>query len=122
MIFVHSDLHFFFLTQPGGHIVLSTISRTPLSRFLAITLAESGLPIIGIVPPGTHTYEKFIKPEQIANYFRGELGWARSFERSELESRGSFYEPFSGRWALFPREAKWGQLCNYFLGVKKPLC
>ncbi|KAG0144806.1 hypothetical protein CROQUDRAFT_672136 [Cronartium quercuum f. sp. fusiforme G11] len=109
------------LTKPGGHVALSTISRTPLARFLTITLAESGLPLIGMVPPGTHTYDKFIKPEQLTEFFRSELGWARSLERSELETRGSFYEPFTGNWVLFPREAKWGEWVSYFFGVKKPL-
>jgi len=109
------------LTKPGGHIILSTISRTPLSRLLTITLAESNLPIIGVVPPGTHTYSKFVKPEELTDFFRGQLGWATSHERSDLEIRGSIYDPLAARWKLFPRDAFWGSWCNYFFGVKKPL-
>lgn len=109
------------LTKPGGHLILSTISRTPLARLLTIHLAESNLPLIGLVPPGTHTYEKFVKPEELTDFFRNKLGWAKSFERSELETRGSFYEPFTGHWNLFPREFHLGELVNYFFGVKKPL-
>ncbi|WAQ82496.1 hypothetical protein PtA15_2A813 [Puccinia triticina] len=109
------------LTKPGGHIILSTISRTPLSKFLTITVAESNLPIVGIVPPGTHTYNKFIKPEELTEFFRGQLGWATSYERSDLETRGCTYDPLAARWKLFPRDAFWGQWCNYFFGVKKPL-
>ncbi|PLW17522.1 hypothetical protein PCANC_07995 [Puccinia coronata f. sp. avenae] len=109
------------LTKPGGHIILSTISRTPLSKLITITLAESNLPIIGIVPPGTHTYSKFIKPDELTDFFRGKLGWATSLERSDLEIRGSIYDPLAARWKLFPRDAFWGGWCNYFFGVKKPL-
>ncbi|EGG07007.1 uncharacterized protein MELLADRAFT_71815 [Melampsora larici-populina 98AG31] len=109
------------LTKPGGHLILSTISRTPLARLLTIYLAESNLPFIGLVPPGTHTYEKFVKPEELTDFFRNRLGWAKSFERSELETRGSFYEPLTGHWNLFPREFVLGELVNYFFGVKKPL-
>ncbi|MBW0492147.1 hypothetical protein O181_031862 [Austropuccinia psidii MF-1] len=109
------------LTKPGGHIVLSTISRTSLSRFLTITLAESNLPFIGIVPPGTHTYEKYIKPSELVHLFRDQLGWAQSYERSELEVRGCIYDPLGAKWRLFPRDAFWGEWCNYFFGVKKPL-
>ncbi|KAA1126539.1 Hexaprenyldihydroxybenzoate methyltransferase, mitochondrial [Puccinia graminis f. sp. tritici] len=109
------------LTKPGGQIILSTISRTPLSRLLTITLAESNLPIVGIVPPGTHTYNKFIKPDELTEFFRGQLGWATSHERSDLEVRGCTYDPLASRWKLFPRDAFWAEWCNYFFGVKKPL-
>ncbi|KAH9462340.1 hypothetical protein MJO28_002876 [Puccinia striiformis f. sp. tritici] len=113
------------LTKPGGHIILSTISRTPLSRFLTITLAESQLPIIGIVPAGTHTYNKYIKPDELVEFFRGhdhhQLGWAQSHERSDLEVRGCFYDPLASKWILFNRDAFYAEWCNYFFGVKKPL-
>lgn len=109
------------LTKPGGHIVLSTISRTPVSRLLAITLAESGLPLIGIVPAGTHTYSKFIKPQELVDFFRQQLGWAQSHERSDLEIRGCLYNPLTSTWKLLPRDALSEGWCNYFLGVRKPL-
>ena len=124
-------------------MILSTISRTFLSQLLTITLAETSIPIpplpfssssssssswrrIGpIVPPGTHHFNKFIKPEELVSFFRDDLKWAsgkgKGMERSEVETRGVVYEPWKGSWRLMPRGAKWGELCNYYFGAKKPL-
>jgi cyclopropane fatty-acyl-phospholipid synthase-like methyltransferase len=47
------------LTKPGGGVVISTISRTPRSYALAIVAAEY---VLGLVPRGTHQWERFITP------------------------------------------------------------
>ena len=47
---------------PGGLMILSTPNRTALSRLMTITLAEG----FGRIPRGTHDYDKFIGPEQMA--------------------------------------------------------
>ena len=47
---------------PGGLLILSTPNRTPLSRLAMITLGEG----TGRIPKGTHDWNKFITPEELA--------------------------------------------------------
>jgi len=49
-------------TSPGGLVIITTPHRTPLSRFLVITIAEK---VLKIVPKGSHHYNKFVKPEEV---------------------------------------------------------
>ncbi len=46
----------------NGIIIISTINRNILSKYLAIYFAEN---ILKWVPKGTHNYKKFIKPSEI---------------------------------------------------------
>ena len=48
--------------NPKGILIMSTINRNLLSKFLTIDLAENYLKWI---PNNTHTYHKFIKPEEL---------------------------------------------------------
>lgn len=50
--------------NPNGILIMSTINRNLLSKFLAIDLAENYLKWI---PTNTHTYNKFIKPKELEN-------------------------------------------------------
>ena len=52
---------------PGGLLILSTPNRTGWSRLLTITLAEG----FGRIPKGTHEYDQFIPPEQMAGLLDG---------------------------------------------------
>ena len=47
---------------PGGLMVLSTPNRTAKSRLLMVEAAER----IGMVPRGTHHWEDFVTPEELA--------------------------------------------------------
>lgn len=124
------------LVKPGGHLFLSTISRTPLSYFLTIFAAEK---VLRMVEPGTHTHEKFVKPSELLDFFSKPLGSASltpsaglterpwisrlydgSPTRREAEVRGLVYLPWKGEWFLAPRGA-WGSTeCNYVFWVRKP--
>jgi len=121
------------LLKPGGHLFLSTISRTPLAYALTILLAED---ILRKVTSGTHTYSKFIKPMELVKFFRqyrsaGKVDhparsvspWISSstyLPRLQAELRGLIYNPFQARWILAPRDT-WGALeCNYLFWVRKP--
>ncbi len=46
---------------PGGLMILSTPNRTVLSRILLVEGAER----IGMVPRGTHDWDKFLKPDEL---------------------------------------------------------
>jgi len=133
------------LLKPGGHLFLSTISRTPLAYALTILLAED---VLRQVSKGTHTYSKYIKPAELVQFFRdyrsSQANHQESRENSsctpplsrpwistqatsnylprlEAELRGLIYNPLQARWHLAPRDA-WGALeCNYIFWVRKPM-
>ena len=56
------------LLHPGGKLFLSTINKNPRSWITAIVGAEY---IFNILPKGTHEFDKFIKPSEIASFIRG---------------------------------------------------
>lgn len=55
------------LTRPGGSLFFSTINRNPLSWATAIVGAEY---IFNALPRGTHSYEKLIRPSELAEWIR----------------------------------------------------
>ncbi|MCZ4343181.1 bifunctional 2-polyprenyl-6-hydroxyphenol methylase/3-demethylubiquinol 3-O-methyltransferase UbiG [Sphingomonadaceae bacterium G21617-S1] len=50
------------LLAPGGIMILSTPNRTPLSKLALITVGEG----LGMVPKGTHDWQKFLNPDELA--------------------------------------------------------
>ncbi|CAI5476922.1 unnamed protein product [Closterium sp. Yama58-4] len=76
--------------NPGGMLFLSTINRTARSFALAIAAAEY---ILSIVPRGTHDWNKFITPLELALMLR-----RTNFQLAE--TRGMVYDPISNRWNL----------------------
>ena len=73
------------LLKPDGHLFLSTINRNPRSWITAIVGAEY---IFKLLPKGTHEFDKFIKPSELASY-------VRNANASLIESKGMFYNPIS---------------------------
>ena len=73
------------LLKPNGHLFLSTINRNPRSWITAIVGAEY---IFKLLPKGTHEFDKFIKPSEIASY-------VRNASASLIESKGMFYNPIT---------------------------
>ena len=45
-------------------MVVTTINKTQLSYLLAIVAAEY---VLGLVPQGTHEWEKFVEPKKLKN-------------------------------------------------------
>jgi 2-polyprenyl-6-hydroxyphenyl methylase / 3-demethylubiquinone-9 3-methyltransferase len=54
------------LLAPGGLMVLSTPNRTPLSKIALINIGET----VGGIPPGTHDWDKFLTPDELAAHIR----------------------------------------------------
>ena len=73
------------LLKPDGHLFLSTINRNPRSWITAIVGAEY---IFKLLPKGTHEFDKFIKPSELASY-------VRNANAHLIESKGMFYNPIS---------------------------
>ncbi|XP_030742723.1 ubiquinone biosynthesis O-methyltransferase, mitochondrial [Echinops telfairi] len=74
--------------KPGGSLFITTINKTQLSYALGIVFAEQ---IAGLVPKGTHTWEKFVSPEKLESILE-------SNGLSVQTVAGMFYNPFSGYW------------------------
>lgn len=52
-----------FELQLGGSLFITTPNRTPVSWLGGIVIAEN---VLKIVPRGTHSYSKFIKPAELS--------------------------------------------------------
>ncbi len=94
------------LVRPGGHVFLSTINRTPRAYLRAVIGAEY---VLRLLPTGTHTYEKFIRPSELS-------AWARSAGLSTVDVAGLDYDPFS-RTARIVTDAR----VNYLMHLAKPV-
>lgn len=55
------------LVKPGGDVYFSTINRNPKAWLMAIVGAEY---VLGLLPKGTHEYNKLIKPSELSEYAR----------------------------------------------------
>jgi 2-polyprenyl-6-hydroxyphenyl methylase/3-demethylubiquinone-9 3-methyltransferase len=55
------------LVKPGGWVFFSTLNRNLKSYLFAIIGAEY---VFNLLPHGTHNYEKFIKPSELAQFCR----------------------------------------------------
>ncbi|KKY28902.1 putative hexaprenyldihydroxybenzoate mitochondrial precursor [Phaeomoniella chlamydospora] len=100
--------------KPGGWFICSTISRHPMSFLTTKLIAE--MPVFGLVPPGTHTWSQYIKPEELQNWFYEREENKGTFEAGRC--KGVMYVPGVG-WKWTPEGwglEGWG---NYFWGVKK---
>lgn len=78
------------LVKPGGKVFFSTINRNPKSYLFAIVGAEY---ILSLLPRGTHDYDKFIKPSELAT-------WARESGLQLNDQIGMGYNPLSKRYYL----------------------
>jgi len=73
------------LVKPGGRVFLSTLNRTLKAYLFAVVGAEY---VLNLIPRGTHTYERFIRPSELARWSR-----AAGFELEDLS--GLAYDPFA---------------------------
>ncbi len=104
---------------PGGWLIGSTIARSPLSFLTTKLIAEA--PVVGVVPPGTHDWNKYINPEELARWFEkrnhsekgSEAG--RDERWGEMKTQGVIYLPGLG-WKMTDGTEGWG---NYFFGVQR---
>ncbi len=93
------------LCKPGGHIFFSTLNRNPKSYLFAIIGAEY---ILQLLPKGTHQYEKFIKPSELAQFTR-----AAGLE--VLQLKGMTYNPITQIYRLGSDTD-----VNYMMATRKP--
>lgn len=93
------------LARPGGKLFFSTINRSPMAWSMAIVGAEY---VLGLLPRGTHRYDRLIRPSELAGFVRAAGGRVMKIE-------GVTYNPFSRTVTIGgpPR-------VNYLLSAQKP--
>jgi 2-polyprenyl-6-hydroxyphenyl methylase / 3-demethylubiquinone-9 3-methyltransferase len=92
--------------RPGGAVVFSTINRNPKSFALAIVGAEY---LLGLIPRGTHHYEKFIRPSELTQ-------WCREAGLEPERLCGLRFNPLLKTAALAERDLD----VNYLLHCRRP--
>jgi 2-polyprenyl-6-hydroxyphenyl methylase / 3-demethylubiquinone-9 3-methyltransferase len=92
------------LVKPDGWVFFSTLNRNPKSFVFAIVGAEY---VLRLLPRGTHSYEKFIKPSELARY-------ARDAGLQLQGSRGMEYNPITKRYWLSQNTS-----VNYLFACRK---
>jgi 2-polyprenyl-6-hydroxyphenyl methylase/3-demethylubiquinone-9 3-methyltransferase len=78
------------LVRPAGQVFFSTINRNPKSYLFAVVGAEY---VLGLLPKGTHDYQRFIKPSELAR-------WSRAAGLRVDELIGMTYNPVTRRYRL----------------------
>lgn len=78
------------LVKPGGWVFFSTLNRNAKSFLFAIVGAEY---VLNLLPRGTHTYDKMIRPSELARY-------VRAADLTLTHSRGLEYNPLTRRYWL----------------------
>ncbi|MES2141595.1 MAG: bifunctional 2-polyprenyl-6-hydroxyphenol methylase/3-demethylubiquinol 3-O-methyltransferase UbiG [Pseudomonadota bacterium] len=73
------------LVKPNGWLFFSTINRNPYAYLTAIVGAEY---LLKLLPKGTHQYEKFIRPSELASA-------ARKISLSLQKLQGIHYNPLT---------------------------
>lgn len=94
------------MAKPGAALYFSTINRNLKAYAFAIVGAEH---ILRLLPAGTHEYEKFIKPSELA-------GWIRDAGLLLRDQIGLSYNPLTKTYRLNPRDVS----VNYMVHAVKP--
>lgn len=82
------------LLKPGGHAFFSTINRTPRAFLFAIIGGEY---ILHLLPKGTHTYEKLIRPNELKK-------WTQENDLEFRRLSSLIYNPFNGKFKVAEKE------------------
>jgi 2-polyprenyl-6-hydroxyphenyl methylase/3-demethylubiquinone-9 3-methyltransferase len=93
------------LAKPGGVVIISTINRNAKAYALAVVAAEY---VLGLLPKGTHDYEKFLTPAEVASF-------ARAAGLAPAAITGMAYNPFSKSFRLVPDTG-----VNYMMAFRRP--
>ncbi len=90
--------------KPDGLLIMSTINRTAKSFALGIVAAEY---ILRWVPRGTHKWDKFVKPSEIANH-------ARKHGLSPHNVTGLIFNPINNEFQLSKNDLA----VNYLIALR----
>lgn len=95
------------LVRPGGALVMTTINRTAKAYAFAIVGAEY---VLRMLPRGTHKWQKFVKPSEMAEGFRNHGLDVR-------DTSGMIMNPFRRAWQISDQDLD----VNYLMVGTKPV-
>lgn len=95
------------LVAPGGAVYFSTLNRTAQAYGLAVLGAEY---LLKLLPKGTHDYQRFIRPSELAS-------WCREAGLIVRDISGLAYNPITQAFRLSGRDVE----VNYLVYCQKPL-
>ena len=90
--------------KSNGVLIISTINKNLISKFLAIDLAEN---FLNWIPQNTHNYHKFIRPKEL-EFFLNQNNF------KNISFRGLQYNPFKRKWML-SENTNVNYFCSCFL-------
>jgi 2-polyprenyl-6-hydroxyphenyl methylase/3-demethylubiquinone-9 3-methyltransferase len=93
------------MVKPGGHVFFSTINRNPKAYAFAILGAEY---LLRLLPKGTHDYDKFIKPSELAR-------WAAQAQLDLIDLTGMTFNPITQSYKLEDNVS-----VNYLIHCQRP--
>ncbi|NRR30926.1 bifunctional 2-polyprenyl-6-hydroxyphenol methylase/3-demethylubiquinol 3-O-methyltransferase UbiG [Oxalobacteraceae bacterium] len=94
------------LVKPGGQVFFSTLNRNPKAYLFAVIGAEY---LLRMLPKGTHDYDKFITPAELAQSIR-----SAGLELGGMKGLG--YNPFTKLYSLNDDTS-----VNYMVATRRPL-
>ncbi len=94
------------LVKPGGDLFFSTINRNPKSYALTVIGAEY---ILKWLPKGTHEFQKFIRPSELAF-------WLRQSGLRLNTLVGMVFNPFTQSFSINSKDVD----CNYIVHCVRP--
>ena len=89
--------------KKNGIIIISTINRNLISKMTAIYLAEN---VLNWIPKGTHSYDKFIQPEEIEKFMK-----SNNFKFNSI--KGLVFNPIELDWKL-SKNTNVNYFCTYY--------
>ena len=90
--------------KSNGILIISTINKNLISKFLAIDLAEN---FLNWIPQNTHNYHKFIRPKEL-EFFLNQNNF------KNISFKGLQYNPFKRKWIL-SENTNVNYFCSCFL-------
>jgi 2-polyprenyl-6-hydroxyphenyl methylase/3-demethylubiquinone-9 3-methyltransferase len=93
------------LAKPGALVVISTINRNAKAYALAVIAAEY---VLGLLPKGTHDYEKFVTPAELGSF-------ARAAGLATAGIAGVAYNPFTRSFRQVSDTS-----VNYMMAFRRP--
>ena len=93
------------LVRPGGSLIVATLNRTLAAYALAVVAGER---ILGWLPPGTHDWQRFVRPAEMVRLLR-------RHGLTVAAMRGMVYDPLAGTWRTSHNLS-----VNYIVHARKP--
>jgi 2-polyprenyl-6-hydroxyphenyl methylase / 3-demethylubiquinone-9 3-methyltransferase len=94
--------------KPGGRAFFSTINRTLKSLFAVILVGEN---ILRLLPRGTHTYSKLIRPSELKT-------WSRESGLDFVQIASLMYNPLTGKFKVADNVEDMNYMAYFIKGIR----